>query len=89
MGGYQIIDLKNINFVSGTGQTVAGVYDLLKANRKAVLLTNIVIGGAEYRDTFIELKAGNTPSDGSIYTGSCYGHALVISNKDLVKFTKA
>ena len=89
MGGYQIIDLKNINFVSGTGQTVAGIYDLLNANRKVVLLTNIVIDGAWHRDTFVELKAGNTPSDGNIYTGSCYGHALVISNKDLVKFTKA
>ena len=81
MGGYQIIDLKNINFVSGTGQTVAGIYDLLKANRKAVLLTNIVIGGTKYRDTFIELK-------GATFTGTCYGYTLTITNADLVTFTQ-
>lgn len=81
MGGYQIIDLKNINFVSGTGQTVAGVYDLLKANRKAVLLTNIVIGGTEYKDTFVELS-------GATYTGTCYGHTLTITSSDLVTFTQ-
>lgn len=81
MGGYQIIDLKNINFVSGTGQTVAGVYDLLKANRKAVLLTNIVIGGTEYKDTFVELS-------GATYTGTCYGHTLTITSADLVTFTQ-
>lgn len=81
MGGYQIIDLKNINFVSGTGQTIAGIYDLLEANRKAVLLTNIVIGGTEYKDTFIELS-------GATFTGTCYGHTLTITSADLVTFTQ-
>lgn len=81
MGGYQIIDLKNINFVSGTGQTVAGVYDLLEANQKVVLLTNIVIGGTPYKDTFIEL-------DKRPFTGTCYGYTLKITSADLVTFTK-
>lgn len=81
MGGYQIIDLKNINFVSGTGQTIAGIYHLLDANQKVVLLTNIVIDGTPYRDTFIELKGGTI-------TGTCYGYTLTITGADLVTFTK-
>ena len=83
MGGYQIIDLKNINFVSGTGQTVAGIYDLLEANRKVVLLTNIVIDGIEYKDTFVELKAETTA-----ITGTCYGYKLAIAMTNKVTFTK-
>lgn len=81
MGGYQIIDLKNINFVSGKGQTVAGLYDLLENNRRVVLLTNIVIDGTEYRDTFIELS--KRP-----FTGTCYGYTLTITTNNLVTFTK-
>lgn len=81
MGGYQIIDLKNINFVSGTGQTVAGIYDLLEANRKVVLLTNIRIDGTEHKDTFIELA--KRP-----FTGTCYGYTLTITSANLVTFTK-
>lgn len=83
MGGYQIIDLKNINFVNGTGQTVAGIYALLEANQKVVLLTNIVINGFVYKDTFIELEKPAVS-----FNGTCYGYKLTITKQDLVTFTK-
>ena len=70
------------------GQNVAGVFDLLQANRKAVLLTNIVIDSKERKDTFIELIYTYTTGAGNIYTGTCYGYTLTINNADLVTLTQ-
>lgn len=80
MGGYQILDLKNTNFVTGTGQKIDGAYDLLEGTRKVTLLTNIVIDGTEYKDSFVELKGGVN------FTGEVYGKTITITSADLVTF---
>lgn len=62
-GGYQIIDLKNIDIDSAGGIntiTVAGVYDLIEATRKPILITGIVIDGIEQHDAFAECKVSGS-----------------------------
>ena len=83
MGGYQILDLKDTNFVTGTGQKIEGAYDLLEGTRKVTLLTNIVIDETEYKDTFVELTGGAS------FTGTVYGKTLTITSADLVTFANA
>ena len=82
MSGYQVIDLKNYDFVVGTGATIEGVYEKLEGTRKAILLTNIVIAGVEYKDTFVELK-------GATFTGTVYGYTFSVTSADLVTFANA
>ena len=83
MGGYQILDLKNTNFVTGTGQKIEGAYDLLEGTRKVTLLTNIVIDDTEYKDTFVEFTGGAN------FTGEVYGKTITITSADLVTFANA
>ena len=78
-GGYQIIDLKNINLKVGTGTTIDGVYNKIKSTRKAILISGLNVGGTEYHDTFVELTV-----NGTNYTGTIYGKTITISNADLV-----
>ena len=78
-GGYQIIDLKNINLKVGTGTTIDGVYNKIKSTRKAILISGLNVGGTEYHDTFVELTVSGTNS-----TGTIYGKTITISNADLV-----
>lgn len=80
MGGYQIIDLKNEAFTTGTAKSVPGIYALIDGTRKAILLTNVQIDGAEYHDAFVALA-------GSPYTGSLYGYDISITSDDNVTFT--
>lgn len=81
LGGYQILDLQNVKFVNNTAQKIKGSYGALQSTKRVTLLSNIVIDGTEYKDTFIELK-------GSTFTGTCYGYTLTIDNQDNVKFSK-
>lgn len=81
MGGYQIIDLKDYKFESGTGVTITGIHDLLKANRKVVLLQNIVVDNIKYRDLFLSMR-----SSGADYEAAVYGFTMTITSADLVKF---
>lgn len=52
-GGYQIIDLRDINHQIGIGQVHEGIYDKIESTRKAILLSGITIAGVEYHDTYI------------------------------------
>lgn len=79
-GGYKIIDFKDINLVTGTASTIAGVYDAIESNyRKAILISGIVIDGVEKADTFVDLSIDNAN-----YTGTLYGKTLTITKADLV-----
>ena len=68
-GGYQIIDLKDFNFTKENGTFIFYVindnitdyekflYNLVLAkNRKAILLSNIVIDGVEKNDVWLSYK---------------------------------
>ena len=89
-GGYQIIDLKDINFTIGTGSKVDGVYKKIEGSyRKPCLLSNITIGGAEKNDRFVNFDA---------YSGTFYGVfgvdnegtiiRISVDNKDTVTIIK-
>lgn len=79
-GGYKIIDFKDINLVTGTASTIAGVYDAIKSNyRKAILISGIIIDGVKMADSFVELLVVGTN-----YTGTLYGKNLTITNTDAV-----
>ena len=80
-GGYKIIDFKDINLVTGTASTIAGVYDAIESNyRKAILISGISIDGVKMADSFVELLL----VDGTEYTGTLYGKTLTITDTDAV-----
>lgn len=79
-GGYKIIDFKDINLVTGTASTIAGVYDAIKSNhRKAILISGIVIDGVKMADSFVELSVVSAN-----YVGTLYGKTLTITKADAV-----
>lgn len=54
-GGYQIVSLKNINFESGDGFKIDGIFNTIKNTTKPILLTGIVLGGTKFHDTFVQV----------------------------------
>ncbi len=78
-GGYQIIDLKDVNLTLGTGATFKGVYNQIEGTRKAILVSGLNIGGTEYHDTFVDFTVSNTS-----FTGTIYGKTITITDEDLV-----
>lgn len=79
MNGYQIVDLKDTT-LSGTGTKVSGVFESIKnSNRKPLLLTGIVIDGAEMNSVFTSatITSGN-------YVISTYGKTITVKPDDTV-----
>ena len=56
VGGYQIIDLKNHNFEEGVGFTIDGIYDIIEATRKPILVSGVKFEGVELQDQFVMAK---------------------------------
>lgn len=60
VGGYQIIDLKNINLGDdsevGNGVTIEGVYELIENTRKPILVSGMVVNGIKYHDSFARVR---------------------------------
>lgn len=69
-GGYQIIDLNDVNHSNQVGVIHNGVYNKIKSTRKVILLSGIVFQGIKYNDMFVfpkyddnngfNMKIGNT-----------------------------
>lgn len=52
-GGYQILNLKNINLTVETPAVITEAYETLEGNyKKAVLVTGFTVNGAEVGDFF-------------------------------------
>lgn len=52
-GGYQILDLKNVELTSGEASSFPGSYETIEGTRKAILVSGLNIGGTEYHDMFV------------------------------------
>ena len=79
MNGYQIVDLKDTT-ISGAGTKVSGVFESIKnSNRKPLLLTGIVIDGAEMNSVFVSatITSGN-------YVIAAYGKTITVKSDDTV-----
>ncbi len=78
-GGYQIIDLKNVELTSGTGTVFDGVYEKIEGTRKPILVSGLNVGGTEYNDAYVQFTVS-----GSNYTTTIYGMTLTIADDDTV-----
>lgn len=79
-GGYKIVDFKDVNITTGTGVTIAGIYDEIERSyRKAIMISGVTIDKVEKPDCFIDCEV----ADGS-YKFNAYGKSWVITNADLV-----
>ena len=85
MGGYQIIDLTGLTFVSGTKVTKEGVWDLLEGTGKAVLVHGLTYKSVAYRDVWLN----DLTKSGTTYTGTIYGNTIKIANDDGITITDA
>lgn len=54
VGGYQIVDLGNRNFLPNVGQVFDGIYETIEGTRKPILVSGIQINGVELHDTFVD-----------------------------------
>ena len=59
-GGYFILDLKGKDRKSMEGVTEVGIYDSIESNRKAVMISGLVIGGKEYPEFFAKPRLDGT-----------------------------
>lgn len=80
-GGYQIVDLANNEFVTGTAIQIPGIYALVDSNSKAVLLSGINIDGKTYNDLYVSMYKVDFK-----YTAKVYGKYIVIDENDNVIF---
>lgn len=81
-GGYQLINLKDKNIVTGSTATIKGIYNQIENNhRKNMILTGITIDGVEYADCSI------CPTlNGSNYTFTAWGKTYTVTDTDKVSF---
>lgn len=78
-GGYQIIDLGDVN-ITAAGVTVPGIHQAIESScRKAILISGVTLNGVEQRDCFVDC----TNASGN-YTFSAYGKTFTISAEDKV-----
>lgn len=80
-GGYQIVDLANNEFVTGTAIQIPGIYALVDSNSKAVLLSGINLDGKTYNDLYVSMYKVDFK-----YTAKVYGKYIVIDEDDNVIF---
>lgn len=82
-GGYQIIDLKGINFTPADGgHEIPGVYGLIEGTTKPIMISNFVVNGVEQRDFFAQMKL--TGSTYQIITPIDNAKTINISDTDLI-----
>lgn len=82
-GGYQIIDFRGVN-ITGSAQTIPGIYESIGGNyNKPLLLSGIVLSGVGKADVFAaaETDAGN-------YKFTVYGGTLTVTAENAVTYTK-
>lgn len=83
-GGYQIIDLDNVNHTPGVGILHEGIYDKIEGTRKAILLSGLVVDDIEYRDIFVEVRVNE-----SNFVMTVYGKTITITDTDVVTVANA
>ena len=84
MGGYKIIDLKDVNLVTdGGGVKIEDIYNAIEESyRKPLLLSGIVIDGVEKNDRYVAFQHSD-----SEYHVLIDGKMLRIANGDTVTYT--
>lgn len=81
--GYKIIDFGDINLVSGTPSTIAGIHKQIENTyRKPYLFCGLTIAGVEKPAIFPEVSVAS-----SKYTATIYGGTIEIDADDNVTFT--
>lgn len=78
-GGYQILTLESKDFKLGTPMIEKGIYDKIEGTLKPLLITDIVIAGKEYHNTFVEFSVSD-----SNFVGTIYGYEIKVENTDAV-----
>lgn len=81
-GGYQIIDLKNVQLTGGVGHIFPGIFDSIESTHKAILISGMNVDGTEFHDTFVEVAV-----DGSNFTFTCNGYDCKVEDTDVLTAT--
>lgn len=82
LGGYQIIDLKNVNLNYEDTYKIDGIYDIVKSNRKTTMFSNINIMGIKLDNVF-----ASTAKIDNNFVANLYGNYLVIHEDDTISFS--
>ena len=77
-GGYQIADLKGLNFSLLSPTPVDGFKEIIKnAKNKRIVISGLNIAGTEYDDTEVEFNIV-----GKAYVGALYGLTITVTQND-------
>lgn len=82
IGGYQIIDLKNMPFSQNSEFTIDGIYEKIEGTGKAILVSGFQYDGKEYHDFFAYVGTSD-----SNYVIKSYGKTITITSDDVVTVT--
>lgn len=80
-GGYQIINLDNVEHKQNVGVVHDGIYSKIKGTQKPIMISGINIGGFDYHDCYVKPKDVN-----SKYEFEMYGYKVTINSDDVVTF---
>lgn len=80
-GGYQIINLDNVEHKQNVGVVHDGIYSKIKGTQKPIMISGINIGGLDYHDCYVKPKDVN-----SKYEFEMYGYKVTIDSDDVVTF---
>lgn len=83
IGGYQIVDLKNVNHELSVGMVHEGIYDIIESTRKPILLSGIHIDDKEFHDSY-----ANFSVSGTNFVATVYGYTITIEDTDVVTITQ-
>lgn len=86
-GGYQILDVHNINFTSGSGVQVEGIGEAVtRGFGKRFVVSGMSIAGTKYPDFEVIL----TSSDNDTFSGSFPGYTItIVASTNTVTVTTA
>ena len=60
VGGYKIIDLKNIPFNSGESVKIEGIFNDINSTEKEIRIANVILDGVGYTTTPVTFRKDET-----------------------------
>lgn len=85
-GGYQIIDLGDVDHRLDIGMVHEGIYDKIEGTRKAILISGLTVQGVEYHDVFVFPVVNESNYTAKVVT-PLGAMVMTITDTDVVTFT--
>lgn len=82
-GGYQILDLKDVQVEENVASTIKGIYGTIEGTRKPIYVSGLNVGGLEIRDAYVDFLTSSAD-----YVGLMGAYTLTIKADDTLTVKK-